>query len=485
MSAPWRGPAAFVTAVVALGVVAGVVRPEAGATRVPTAQSIPIAENAIVCPDTSGESDGATVVTVANVSGQLTGQPVESAGVQSTPLTASKLKTSSLGDHPVSRLSSTSNGTAVLVQATGQAAGAVVADQNRLIPRGLFRALLSTPCLSPGTDWWLAGADGRVGYSDRLFIANPGSTLANVTVTAWSDKGRQEPPALQSYSVPANGTAVLPVSQFVPNAKWVTLHVHANTGRITGEVLDRRLAGIDAIGSDWIPPTLPPGKDFVVPGYLRGESSHRLLISDTGTQDATVSLRLATTTGNFVPAGHPNVVVPAGHSIELEMAQSLGGLPGAVIVHSDQDVVVSGYSVADRHRDRDRPDLQWQPAAVPITRPAVLPNNAPPFDETARFYLTATGAEARIRLTPQTGPAKVVTVPAGRTLAWDPIAELGGKASYGPVVLTPVSGGPVYVSRTLFAYGAHGPLVTSEQPILLPQSVTLPAVVQDPRAALP
>jgi hypothetical protein len=485
MTGTWRGPVAFGVALVALGVVAGTVRPVAGSAPLPRSQSIPVSDNAIVCPDTSGESDGAGVVTVANVSGQLPGGAGGSADLQSTPLTGSKPKPVALGKGPVDRLSSTAEGTAVLLEATGKAAGDVVADQLRLIPRGIFRALLSAPCLTPGTDWWIGGADGRVGYSDRLIIANPGSTLANVTVTAWSDKGRQVPPALQSYSVQPNATAVLPVSQFVPNAKWVTVHVHANSGRIASVVLDRRLAGIEPIGSDWIPPTLPPGRDFVVPGYLRGVSERRLLITNPGTRDATVSLRLSTTTANFVPAGHQNVVVAAGHSTEVELAQSLGGLPGAVVLHSDVDVVASGYSVADRHRDRDRPDLQWQPAAVPITRPAVLPDNAPPFNETARIYFTATGAQARIRVTPQTGSPQLVTVPAGRTLAWDPIAELGGKASYGPVVLSPVGGGPVYVSRSLFAYGAHGPLVTSEQPTLLPQSLTLPAVVEDPRAAIP
>ena len=484
MSMTWRGPVAFAIALVALGVVAGTVRPEAGRVHSPTARAIPVSNSAVVCPDTTGESDGATVVTVANVSGQLPGGSASPADVKSTPLSGKSAKTSVLGDHPVSRLSTTTDATAVLVSATGKGAGAVAADQNRLIPRGQFRALLSAPCLTPGTDWWIAGADGRVGYSDRLYLANPGTTIANITVTAWSQKGRQEPPALQSYSVGPDTTAVLPVSQFVPNARWVTLHVHANTGRVTSEVLDRRLSGIQPIGSDWIPPTLPPGKDLVVPGYLRGDYLHRLLITDPGKHDATVSLRLATTTGNFVPAGQQNVVVPAGHSVELEMAQSLGGVPGAVVLHSDEDVVASGFSFADRHLDRDRFDFQWQSAAVPITRPAVLPNNAPPFGETSRIYLTAPDDKAQVRITAQTGDAKVVTVPAGRTIAWDPIAELG-KASYGPLVIVPVGGGDVYASRTLLAYGAHGPLITCEQPILLPQSTTLPVVVQDPRAAVP
>jgi hypothetical protein len=315
-------------------------------------------------------------------------------------------------------------------------------------------------------------------------MANPGTTIANITVTTWSAKGRQEPPALQSYSVEPNTTAVLPVSQFVPNGQWVTLHVHANSGRVTSEVLDRRLSGIQPIGSDWIPPTQPPGTDFVVPGYLREAYESRLLVGDPGSRDATISLRLATTTGNFVPAGNQTVVVKAGTTDEIELAQSFGGNPGAVIVHSDQRVVVTGFTVANRHVGRDRLDLQWQPAALPINRAAVLPNNAPPFDATSRIYLTAPADKGQVRITPPSGDSKLVSVPAGRTVAWDPVAELG-KASYGPLVITPDGGGAVYASRTLFAYGAHGPLVTCEQPILLPQAATLPAVAPDPRAAVP
>jgi hypothetical protein len=48
-----------------------------------------------------------------------------------------------------------------------------------------------------------------------------------------------------------------------------------------------------------------------------------------------------------------------------------------------------------------------------------------------------------------------------------------------------VSGGSVYVSRTLFAYGLHGPLVTAQQPVLLPAAVSLPAAVRDDRVAAP
>src|SRR5438067_6579525 len=128
MSMTWRGPVAFAIALVALGVVAGTVRPEAGRAHSPTARAIPVSNSAVVCPDTTGESDGATVVTVANVSGQLPGGSAAAADVKSTPLSGKSAKTSVLGDHPVSRRSTTADAPAALVVETGQAPRACAAD---------------------------------------------------------------------------------------------------------------------------------------------------------------------------------------------------------------------------------------------------------------------------------------------------------------------------------------------------------------------
>ena len=484
MNRALRGPAVFVIALIALGVVAGTVHPASRLKPRPTAEALPVSDSQLVCPDTTGESDGATTVTVANTSAQLPSAKTASVRRTTTLMSGSKAKTVTLPDRPVSRVATSDVGQALAITNTGAGAGAVAADQNRLIPRGLFRALLSAPCLAPGTDWWITGTDGRVGYSDRLVIANPGTTIANITVTAWSDKGGLEPPKLQSYSVVPGTANVLPVSQFAPNAGSVTLRVHANSGRIVSEVLDRRISGISPVGSDWIPPTQPPARDLVIPGYLGGRGARRLVITAPGTSDATVQLRLATTRGNFAPAGHQTVVVPADHTVELDIGSSLGGVPGAVVLHSDQDVVASGWSWAATTSAKDHPDLQWQPAALPVTRPAALPDNAPPFDSTLRLYVTAPEAGARLRVTPTSGAAKILSIPAGRTVAWDP-GNAFGKDAYGPLVFTSAGGGPVYVSRSLFAYGAHGPLVTSEQPTPLPASVLLPAVEPDPRAGVP
>lgn len=480
-----RWPALAVVLLAALIVGANATRPgTATASHSPRSSSRPVTATDLVCPNVSGTDGSPSTYTVANVSSALPGGRHESARVRTTPLSGAKASTSTLPARAVNREQVNTTVDPLLVEADGPGAGAVVADQSRLIAAGVLRSLFSAPCLSPGTDWWITGADGRVGYTDTLVLANPGSTIVNLTVSVWSAKGPIEPPKLQSFTVEPKSAELLTVSKYAPDGAFLTLHVHANSGRLVSAVLDRRVSGIEPTGLDWIPPTQPPSTDLVVPGYLGGPGPRHLVLAAPGDQDATVTLRLSTTSGNFAPAGHQTVVVRAGHAADVDVTSSLAGSPGAVLIHSDQPVTAAGVSSAGVLSDRDHPDIQWQPAAVAVSSPAVLADNTPPFDRNAPIYLTSPDAAAKLRVVTASGRSRVLSIRAGRTLAWDPEATLGA-AAHGPLVFVPVSGGPVYVSRTLFAYGLHGPLVTAEQPTLLPGAISLPAAVRDDRVAAP
>jgi hypothetical protein len=479
-----RWPALAVVVLAALIVGTALTRPGAATSQAPQSSSRPVTTTQLVCPNVGGTDTSPTTYTVANVSAALPGGTRQHARLRTTDLTGARATAHPLPAREVNRVAVKTLKAAVLIEADGPAAGAVVADQSRLIGAGVLRSLFSTPCLSPATDWWITGPDGRVGYNDALVLANPGSTVANLTVSIWSAKGPIEPPKLQSFTVEPKSAQLLRVSSYAPDGALLTLHVHANSGRLVAQVLDRRVTGIEPAGLDWIPPTLPPATDLVVPGYLGGPGPRHLVLAAPGDRDATVMLRVATPSGNFAPAGHQTVVVRAGHAADVDLTSSFAGAPGAVMLHSDQPVTAAGISSAGVISDRDHPDIQWQPAADPITGPAVLAANEPPFDRTARIYVTAPDGAAKVRVTPLGGQSRVMQVHAGRTLSWDPEAALGD-AAYGPLVFTPVSGGPVYVSRSLFAYGVHGPLVTAEQPTLLPAAISLPAAVRDDRVAAP
>lgn len=478
-----RWPAVAVVLIAAIVTAASLDRSTAAPDRGLRPSSLPVTSTSLVCPNVSGSSRAPSTMTIANVSGVL-GRHGTTAKVQTIPLTGARAKASTLTPRPVTRIRFTRTSAPTVVQADGSGAGAVVADQSRLIPHGGLRGLFTAPCLQPTVDTWITGPDGRVGYTDTLVLANTGSTIANLTVTGWSSKGPIQPPKLQSFTINAHSAQLLSVSQYAPDGAFLTLHVHANSGRVAAAVLDRRISGIEPDGLEWIPPTLPPATSLVVPGFLSGPGSRQLLLAAPGDRDATVSLRLVTPSGDFAPAGHQTVVVRAGHSAAVDLTTSLSSAPGAVLVTSDQPVTAAAVSSAAALNSSDHPDIQWQSATLPITSAAVLPDNTPPFNRNVRLYLTAPKAGAKVKVATTTGANRVLTIGAGRTLPWDPVAVLGA-AAYGPLVLTPVSGGPVYASRTLYAYGLHGPLVASEEPIELPAAITLPAAVPDERVAVP
>jgi hypothetical protein len=117
--------------------------------------------------------------------------------------------------------------------------------------------------------------------------------------------------------------------------------------------------------------------------------------------------------------------------------------------------------------------------------PAGLANTIPPFGQRVELLLTAPDGSARVRLTTSTGASATISVPGGRTVDVDLGTVLhAGALGPGPLLLTPLDAAPVYAIRTMYALGAHGPLVASSAPVALPQPTALPPVVSDVRAAL-
>lgn len=483
MTTRWVAPAVAVAAVGALAGAGVAIAPAAGRASTPTATTVAVDATTTVCPRLSGGSVSSTTMTVADVAPALVPPSKPTASVSYVVLNSTKPQPVRVVARPVGSVDVTAGEVSVAVTARGSGAGSVVADQRTLVDTGPNRAELSTPCLSPGTDWWITGLDGRIGYTDLLVLANPGTTPANVTVSAWSTKGPLSPPRLQSLPVAPGTSTTLKVAAYAPDAAAVTFHVHANTGRVVADGLDHRYAGLAADGSDWVPPTRPPARRALVPGFPGGPGYRLLVVSNPGSADATVSLRLLTPSGSYAPAGHQTLVVPSGRSSEVDLAGGFNRSPGAVQLTSDAPVVAAAVSQEPARRLRS--EIQWQPAAAALAGPSVLVSNLPPLRQLSQLLLTATDATAKVRLSSPFGGSKVLTVHGGRTLAVYP-AELFGspQIAYGPLVLTPVGAGTVFASRTLFALGAHGTLITSAQPVPLPSAVTLPPVLEDPRAAL-
>jgi hypothetical protein len=303
---------------------------------------------------------------------------------------------------------------------------------------------------------------------------------AAVTVTAWSVTGPVDLPGLRSYSVPAGRSATLDVADYAPDAGLVSMHIHADIGRVAAQIRDNQSAGLAAAGTDWLPPTAPPARHLVVPGYLAGAGPRELVVTNPGRDDATVHLRLITRDRAFVPAGHPDVVVPPGRSSLVDLSTSLGGTAATVELTSDQRVLAAGMSRVSA--STGLPDIAWHPASEALTGPAAFAENGSALGAGAVVSLTSLRASSTVRLVSSTGRSRTVTVAADRTATVDLRTAFGSDAS-GPIAVVPVTGA-VWATRSLSATGAHGPLVTSLAAMPLPDPLRLPHTVEDLRVAV-
>lgn len=486
-------PVACVAALAGLGVGAGMVQPRAGHTVAPRAGSAPVDTVTLVCPSVTGTAAGlVTTMSVADLGAALPGgrsrvavtavrlpNAAQPPPGSKPPAPAAAPRAFALAPSPVATLVKSTPYDGVALTARGPGAAHVAADQLGMQSQGLGRGATDSPCLPPAGDWWFAGADGEVGFDGAVTLANPTNTLANIAVTAWSASGPLRLAGLDALTLPPRSALGLKVAGFAPNARNVAVHVHALSGSVVAALSYRRIYGIHPGGSDWIPPTSPQ-QAFVVAGLPSGPGSRHLMLANPGNRDATVGLRLLTRTGNFEPAGHQSVVVPAGRTVDVDLSAAVAEEPAAIVGTSDQPVLAEARMTAHARAEYD--DMAWVPASPPLSGPAGLAASTAPFNQTVYLVLAAPRSAVKVRVAAPGGAAAVVTVPAGRTVQVDPRVLLH-LPTVGALALLPLGDEPVYATRVLYAKGAHGPLVTTEVPVVLPAPIVLPPVVEDPRAA--
>lgn len=471
---------AAVLTIALLAIVGSLVTPTGRVARAARGGVAPVVSSGLVCPSVAGGPGGRTTdMTVAHVTAGAT--PAASY----TPVfgTISSQRPVPVTLKPSVVVHKSTPYGAVAVAATGLGADGVVASQTSLIAGGVGRGLSDLTCLPPGTDWWFVGADGRVGTADLIFLVNPADAPANVAISFWSSRGPLSPPGAGGIIVPPHSSMLRRVSQFAPDVAGVGMRVHANSGTVSVAVADLESSGTNPTGNDALPPTIAPAKTSVVTGFMPGANYDRLDLMNPGDGDATVSLRVLTPTKNFVPAGHQTVVVPAGHTSSVDLSGAISGEAAAVAVSSD--VAVSAAAITAQRPSTGFRELAWLPAQQALSGPAGIAANVPPFNQKVNLIVTAPQATARLRVAAPSGANAVITVPAGRTVNVDLRATLHtGAGGPGPLLLTPLDA-PVFVVRTLYALGDHGPLMAAAAPMVLPKAIPLPPVVSDPRAAMP
>jgi len=439
----------------------------------------------VICPAMIGTgSSTVTSASIADVSKALTPRAPSGGTVFASTLLGKKSATSKLHLAPVATVKSHSGlSLATAVIATGPVAASLGVDEvSETANAGRFRSLIGSNCQSPATNWWFAGADGRVGYSDALFIANPAPTAAEVAISLWTKKGPISPPHLGAVAVPGRSRVAIGIASVAPDDATIAVHVHADSGAVVAGLVDRRFAALNSNGADFVPPTASPAKAGLIPGFFSGVGSRKLVLADPGPVDATVSVRLVTKSGSFAPSGANQVVVHQQHTKIIDLTKVFGGQPGAVEWTSDQPVVAEGLMVASD--PGLRPDFMWLAAVPPLSGPAAVATGTEPDGGKTFVVLTATGGAAVAKLTTPSGKSRSLRLRAGTSAAVDVTATINAGSGPAPFVITPIGVAPVYGVRVLVFHGAHGALITGEPLLSLPHPIQLPPVRDDPRIAV-
>jgi Family of unknown function (DUF5719) len=373
---------------------------------------------------------------------------------------------------------------AVAITSTGSIAANLTADEINETSVGRYRGLAGGNCLAPETDWWFAGGNGELGFTDRLILANPAPTDADVGVTVWTPSGPVSPPRFSAIRVPAESRLSIGLLAVAPDISTLAMHVHAESGAVTAAVVDRRTSGIESDGGDLVPPTLPPTKHQVLAGFPAGPGTRTLILANPGTGEASVGIKVVTPQGEFTPSSIKPIVVDPGRTSEIDLSKALDGGTGAVMLDSDQPVVAEGRTIIAPSGRKLRPDLSWAPATQPLSGPAGVAIGREPDGGVCVLILSAPAGAASVRVTTPSGGSRVVTVTARHSVSVDITDTVRAKSGDWPFLVTPIGTAPVYVARQLYFAGAHGALVTTEPVTPLPSPIPLPPVRADPRIAV-
>ncbi|HEX3822942.1 MAG TPA: DUF5719 family protein [Mycobacteriales bacterium] len=463
-------------AIVVLAIVGSVVGSAAQPLTLPPVATAPVTSSTLVCPSVTGQPAGTVShADVADVASALSPPSRSTGSVTATVLAAANTKTTSMKVAPTSVVTSVAKKRQTIAIATaGSIAATTVADEVTATPAGAARALSGVRCEAPETDWWFAGADGRVGFSDTLVLANPAPTQAVVSVSIWGPGGPRLNSRLGVLRLAAQSHLVIPIAAHAPDIARLAVHVHAESGAVSAAMFDERTSALASDGSDYLPPTAAPSRSLVIAGFLAGKGSRQVIIANPGGVDATVGLRLVTASGSFVPSGASQVVVRAGRTSRVDLDRAFAGTTGAVQLSSDQPIVAQGLAV--RVATPQRPDLMWLAATPPLAGPAAVATGRVPTGGHAALLLTAPQGAAQVRVTAIGGKTRTISIAAGRSSEVDITSTVTAATGPCPFVVTPIGSEPVYGVRVL-SYGAG--LITAEPLVELPRPIPLPPVQQD------
>ncbi|GHJ39539.1 DUF5719 family protein [Streptomyces sp. TS71-3] len=340
---------------------------------------------------------------------------------------------------------------ALIGSADGAMAPGWTVQQTTQVPAGDGRGIYGLNCSAPDTDFWFPGASTADDRTDYVHLTNPDDSAAVADIDLYGKGGAIKSDVGEGIQVGPHQSVPVLLSTLTDRPEDnLTVHVTVRSGRVSAA-----LQAADAhLGGDWLPAAGTPATTQVLPGIPKDATSARLVAFAPGEDDADLNVKFVSPTGSITPAGHETLHVKSGMTAAVDLGDITRGEAGTLMLTPSGSEgravpVVAALRVV-RGKGGDQ-ESAFIPATAPVgERATAVDNHA----KGTTLSLTAPHGAVQVRVTSSAGsgggsPAsKTYTVKAGTTLAVQPSAPGGLKGTYA-LTVEPVSGGPLYASRTL------------------------------------
>ncbi|MEU8982358.1 DUF5719 family protein [Streptomyces sp. NPDC048309] len=426
-----------------------------------TAAQLPVERTSLLCPQPSTSDIADTAYTSFTPVSQgtsdsgkaeLQAAAEESAGAsggkKSGKSAAKPVVTPKEPGKPATGDSSGADAPALVGTAQGKFAPGWTVQETTEVPAGTGRGLLGTNCTAPDTEFWFPGASTAADRTDYVHLTNPDDSAAVVDIELYGKDGTLKSTVGDGITVQPHSSEPILLNTLTdaPQAD-LTVHVTVRSGRVGAAVqaLD------DKLGGDWLAASADPAGSLVLPGIPKDATSVRLVAFVPGDTDADVKVRLASPSGPITPAGNETLHVKAGMTSAIDLGDVTRGEAGSLVLTPTGTSVPIVAALRVVRGKGDKQETAFIPATQPVgTRATVADNSA----KGSTLALAAPGRTAQVKVTASAGSeggtavTKTFTIKGGTTQNVEAPVPSGLKGTYA-LTVEPVSGGPVYASRTL------------------------------------
>jgi len=298
----------------------------------------------------------------------------------------------------------------------------VAGSQSQTAATETIGGLAVAACAEAASDSWLVGGSTDVGRTSLVLLSNPTTVLATVNLNVSGEVGAVDAPGSTGILVQPGTQRVVALAGLAPNLKSPVVHVQSRGGQVAASLEQSSIRGIVPDGVELLGPSTGPALEQVIAG-VRVTTAATAAASATGEgfSEDTPSVRI------LVPGDEPATVQlgvtsatddAAGTSLQVEVQPGIATevpLPGltpgsfAVRLTSDQPIVSAARTVTAGGSAKD---FAWHAASDAVRGDFMVSVAAGP---APTLHLVNTARrDAVLRLTPENGDPRKVTVPAGQ-----------------------------------------------------------------------